>query len=99
MPPLNCLLSKAVPFEWGKEQQDACTCLRDRLTDAPILAFPDFSQLFMLYMDASDYAVEAVIMHQRGTQLRPVAYFGKQLNKAQRDVRVNETAALAVVLA
>ena len=56
--------------------------LRDRLTDAPIFAFPDFSQLFMLYTDASGYAVEAVLMHHHSTELCPVAYFCKQLNKA-----------------
>ena len=97
--PLNRLLSKSVPFEWGKEQQDAYTSLRDRLTDAPILAFPDFTQPFTLYTDASDYAVGAALMQQHGTQLHPVAYFSKQLNKAQRNYSVTEKEALAVVLA
>ena len=46
---------------WGPEQQEAFEKLKDRLRTTPVLAYPDFSQPFILTTDASKLAVAAVL--------------------------------------
>jgi len=35
-------------FEWGPEQEQSFKALKDALVNAPVMAFPDFSQLYYL---------------------------------------------------
>nr|KYP70074.1 Retrotransposon-like protein 1 [Cajanus cajan] len=44
--PLNELVKKDVPFIWGEELEKAFEKLKEKLTNAPILALPKFSQTF-----------------------------------------------------
>ena len=56
--PLNELLQKDTEFQWTEECSNAFNTLRKHLTSEPIvLKFPDFSKQFILYTDASDYAI------------------------------------------
>ena len=50
--PLNKLLRKNVPYVWTKEQQLSFDSLKQYLTQAPILAYPNFDQEFILFTDA-----------------------------------------------
>ena len=51
--PLNQLLRKCVRLKWDESCQNAFDALKHALVTAPVLAFPDFSQPFDLYVDAS----------------------------------------------
>ena len=51
--PLHALTRKDAVFHWTADCQDAFDCLKTLLTTSPITAFPDFSQSFRLYTDAS----------------------------------------------
>ncbi len=51
--PLNELTKKNVTFVWGKAQQKAFDELKTRLTEAPLLALPDFTKTFEIECDAS----------------------------------------------
>ena len=55
--PLNKLLSKDVPFKWTDDSDKAFQLLKDMLTSAPILAFPDMTKPLILTCDASDSAL------------------------------------------
>ena len=55
--PLNKLLSKDVPFKWTDDCDKAFQLLKDMLTSAPILAFPDMTKSFILTCDASGSAL------------------------------------------
>ncbi|KAM1465007.1 hypothetical protein ACFXTO_044582 [Malus domestica] len=59
--PLCRLLQKEVAFEFNKECETAFKTLKDMLTSAPIIMPPDWSLLFELMCDASDYALGVVL--------------------------------------
>ena len=59
--PLNDLTKKDQAFEWKKSQQKVFDTLKQRITTAPILTFPDIDKQFCLETDASDFTTGAVL--------------------------------------
>ena len=59
--PLHKLLTKGNGFHWDSKCQNAFSELKHRLVSPPILAFPDISQQFVLYTDASDSAIGGIL--------------------------------------
>nr|KYP31501.1 Retrotransposable element Tf2 [Cajanus cajan] len=76
--PLNELVKKDVPFFWGEDQEKAFKILKEKLTNAPILALPNFDQTFELECDASGLGIGVVLL-QGG---HPIAYFSEKLHEA-----------------
>ncbi len=60
--PLTHLLKKDVSFHWDSLQEKAFQDLKVAQTNAPVLAFPDYSHPFILYTDASSLGVGAILM-------------------------------------
>ncbi|GJT88345.1 putative reverse transcriptase domain-containing protein [Tanacetum coccineum] len=52
--PLTSLTQKNQKYERGNEQEEAFQTLKDSLYNAPILSFPDGSEEFVVYYDASN---------------------------------------------
>src|ERR1044072_6892202 len=46
------LALKKDQFQWGPEQDKAFNVLKQKMTEAPILAYPDYDKEFILYTDA-----------------------------------------------
>jgi len=63
----------------------------------PVLAYPDFSQLFILTTDASKVAVAATLSHVQDRVKRPIAYASRQMNKADESYSALETEMIALV--
>ena len=47
---------------WGEKQQEAFETLRKRITSEPVLKQPQLEQPFEVEVDASGYAIGAVLM-------------------------------------
>nr|GEX11730.1 putative reverse transcriptase domain-containing protein [Tanacetum cinerariifolium] len=58
------LTQKKVKFEWGDKQEAAFQLLKQKLCSAPILALPDGCEYFIVYSDASNKGLGAVLMQR-----------------------------------
>ena len=94
--PLYKLLRKNTKFEWTEKQKQAVQILKERLSTAPILKFPDFSRTFHIYSDASDYGIAGCLMQCHDGILHPLSYASRSLNPAQRNYSTTKKEALAL---
>jgi transposase InsO family protein len=91
--PLSALTSKDVPWKWGAEQQEAFEEVKRVISEATLLAFPRFDKPFHVHTDASKYQLGSVIM-QEG---RPLAFYSRKLNSAQKNYTTGEQELLSIV--
>ena len=69
------------------------------MISAPVLAFPNFDEQFLLYVDASSTGIGfAFAQIQNGKEV-VIAYKGRGLNQAERNSTTTEREALALVAA
>ena len=59
--PLTDSIKKDISFYWTNKQQDSFESLKQKLYEAPILTYPDFTKTFTLTTDASNEGREAVL--------------------------------------
>lgn len=98
--PLFALTKKDMTFEWTPSCQEAFDTLKRLLTEAPVLAFPQFGQGFVLETDASGTGLGAVLaQEQPDGSVRPVAYASSTLQPHERNYGVTELEALGVMWA
>jgi hypothetical protein len=67
------------PFVWTEEDQKAFETLRDRFFTPPVLAYPNFDDKFLLFMDACDYGTGAVLSKIQNGDEHPIVYASRQL--------------------
>lgn len=95
--PLHRLLTKENGFHWDSNCQNAFDELKNRLVSPPILALPDFKKKFVLYTDASDSAIGAVLSQIQEGKERVIAYWSRQLQKAESTTEKEALAAVAAI--
>ena len=85
---------------WTDECTAAVEFLKDQLTKAPILAWPDFSDTaepMELHVDASQKGLGAVLRQVQNGELRVINYDSKALSDQEKRWDVRELEAYAVV--
>ena len=98
--PLFKLLKKQAEFRWSDEQTTAFNQLKDKLTHAPCLAYPNFSKKFIICTDASMKGLGAVLMqHDKRGKLQPIAFASRQLKGAEKNYCTTDLEGLGVVVA
>nr|GFC56996.1 putative reverse transcriptase domain-containing protein [Tanacetum cinerariifolium] len=73
------LTQKKVRFEWGEKKEAAFQLLKQKLCSAPILALPKGSEDFIVYCDASNKGLGAVLMQRE-----------KVISHASRQLKIHE---------
>ena len=94
--PLHRLTDKGALFSWDPACQSAFDILKERLTQAPVLTYPEFSpssEPFSLQTDASAVGI-GVVLEQAG---HVVAYASRTLTQSERNYSVIQRECLAVV--
>ncbi|GJV49475.1 reverse transcriptase domain-containing protein [Tanacetum coccineum] len=95
--PMTKLIEKDSIFDFNEECIEAFKTLKEKLTNASIMVSPDWSQLFKLMCDASDFAVGVVLGQREGKHFHPIHFASKTLNNTQQNYTVTEKELLAVV--
>ena len=97
--PLTALLKKGVDFVWSNECHNAFLDIKTFLSNAPVMAAPEFSKPFKLAIDASDSAIGSVLFQEDDQGIdHPIAFFSRKLNSNQKNYSTIEKEALALVL-
>jgi len=96
--PLHTLLKKHQKFKWNDECENAMQKLKEIMTSSTILAYPDFNKKFTLDTDCSGTAMGAVLSQtdENGIE-KPIAYFSRTLNEAQKRYPITKQEMCALV--
>ncbi len=85
---------------WRSDCDHAFQAAKDLLSNAPILAAPNFNLPFMLQVDASYSGAGAVLMQEDAQGIEhPVSYFSRKFSKCQLSYSTIEKEALALLWA
>ena len=76
---------KQPPFVWGTDQQQAFDTMKEALTTAPILAYPDFTKSFKLHTDASGTGLGAVLYQEFDGQENVIAYASQGIKASENN--------------
>src|SRR6266702_78517 len=98
--PLHKLTQKDQEWQWGTEEQEAFDALQKHVMMEPVLAHAKLDDQFELEVDASGYAVGAVLLQRKeDSKKHPIGYYSATLNEAQRNYDIYDLELLAIVMA
>nr|GEW37270.1 reverse transcriptase domain-containing protein [Tanacetum cinerariifolium] len=93
--PMTKLTQKKVKFEWDDKQEAAFQLLKQKLCSAPILALPEGSEDFIVYCDALNKGLGAVLMQRE----KVISYASRQLKIQEKNYATHDLELRAVVFA
>ena len=97
--PLTDLLKKNAKFTWGDPQRKAVTTLIRLVEQDMALNQPDHEQPFELEVDASQFAIGAILFQQMPDTLpHPISYYLHALSSIERGYNIHDHKLLAVIL-
>jgi hypothetical protein len=78
-PMMDTVKKRHKSFHWIEEAEKSFNLLKKKITEQPILVFPDFSKTFQVKCDASGFVIGAVLSQDD----RPITYFSEKLNEVK----------------
>nr|GFC39408.1 retrovirus-related Pol polyprotein from transposon 17.6 [Tanacetum cinerariifolium] len=93
--PMTKLTQKKVMFEWGDKQKAPFQLLKQKLCSAPILALPEGSKDFIVYCDASNKGLGAVLMQKE----KVISYASRQMKIHKKNYTTHDFELRAIVSA
>lgn len=94
--PLHDLTRKGASLDWTEACQTSFDLLRNKLVEAPVLAYPNFENDLTLEMDASGNGLGAILSQtQEDGRLHPVAYTSRPLSLQKKKYAITELETLA----
>jgi hypothetical protein len=82
---------------WEGPQIQAFNALKDCISSPPCLLMPDLNKPFVLHVDASGFAVGAVLQQDQGAGLQPVAFESRKLQPPERRLAPYDIELLALI--
>jgi hypothetical protein len=86
-------LKQKAPINWTDQMQKVFNKMHLVMAANALAGYPDRNKQFDIYIDASDFQLEACII-QEG---RPVAYFSCKLTKSQQKYTTNKKEMLSII--
>ena len=86
-------------FTWTSQAQHAFETLKQKMVTGPVLQMPDLAKPFRVFTDACLFAAGGTLEQKHGKHWKPVAYFSKKFNQAQRNYDTRDREALGIVMA
>jgi hypothetical protein len=81
--------SSSQTISWTDEHSAILNQLLQRLTSAPILAYPDYSEPFVLHTDASQEGLGAVLYQEQNNEMRVIGYGSRSLTPAEKNYHLH----------
>ena len=98
--PLHNLTKKGIPFIWTPKRDAAFQCLKDTFTSEPVLAAINYDHPFILYTDASAFAVGTTLVQCDDDGIEhPVGFFSASLQPAEVNYDIFDHELYAIVRA
>ena len=98
--PLNALTKKDQAWQWTAEHQKAFELLKAQVTSEPILTHLELDKQFELEVDASGFAIGAVLLQKKeDNRQHPIGYYSATLNAAEQNYDIYDLELLAIVKA
>ena len=100
--PLTNLLKKDTPFEWTPDCRTSLDTLINIVTSSPILVAPDQDRQFELEVDASQFAIGAILWQRdpaNPKKLRACGYYSATLSPAERNYKIFDWELLGIIRA
>ena len=85
-------------FEWTTKHQEAFDALKEALSTAPVLGYPNFFREFILEIDASLNGLGTILSQQgKDGQIHTIAYASHSLHPSERSMHNYSSAKLELL--
>ena len=97
--PLTLLICQQVKFDWTLTHHEAFLHLKESITQAPILCYPDLNKRYIVYTDASDDTCGVQLSQEHNDTEFPIAFLSHTFLETQRKWSTNEQEAYGLYYA
>ena len=97
--PLTLLTHQQVRFDWTMTNHEASLKLKESITQAPILCYPNPNKRYIIHTDASDDTCRAQLSQEHDGTEFPIAFLSHTFLQTQRKCSTTEQEAYGVYYA